>query len=76
MRLEYDSKADAAYIYLVEDIGAGGVAFTVPCDPALVDGEINLDFDHQRRLIGVEILSASRKLPPGLLASYDRKMDP
>lgn len=76
MRLEYDPKADAAYIYLVEDIGVGGVAFTVPCDPLEVDGEINLDFDDQRRLIGVEILSASLKLPPALLEADQQEPDP
>ncbi|MCP4308336.1 MAG: DUF2283 domain-containing protein [bacterium] len=76
MRIEYDPKVDAAYIYLMDDIGVGGVAFTVPCDPVAVDGEINLDFDDQRRLIGIEIMSASRKLPPGLLGAIEQDRDP
>lgn len=29
---------------------------------------INLDFDREGRLIGIEVLSASRSLPPELLA--------
>jgi uncharacterized protein YuzE len=67
MRIEYDAKVDAAYIYLVEEIGAGSVAMTYPCDPLQVNGEINLDFDAGGRLLGVEVLDASRFLPKSLL---------
>lgn len=69
MRIEYDPRVDAAYIYLVEEILAGGVALTYPCDPLQVNGEINLDFDADGRLIGVEVLDASRFLPKELLVS-------
>ncbi|MGH2750229.1 MAG: DUF2283 domain-containing protein [Actinomycetota bacterium] len=69
MRIEYDSSVDAAYIYFVDDIGAGGVATTYPCDPLQVNGEINLDFDADGRLLGVEVLDASRFLPKSLLDS-------
>ncbi len=67
MRITYDSKADAAYIYLVDEIPAGGVAKTCPCDPREVQGQINLDFDSEGRLLGIEVLDASKKLPANLL---------
>lgn len=68
MRIEYDREADAAYIQLVKDIGAGGVHKTVGCDPSEVGGMINLDFDAVGRLVGIEILDASKMLPAELLA--------
>jgi Protein of unknown function (DUF2283) len=33
VKIEYDEQIDAAYISLVDHIGAGGVAQTVPLDP-------------------------------------------
>jgi len=61
--MTYDSDADAAYVYLqpptvVEPSGA--TTLTVSAD-------INLDFDSEGRLVGVEILGASN-LHPELLA--------
>ena len=38
-----------------------------PCDPGEVDGMINLDFDGDMRLLGVEVLDARAKLPQYLL---------
>jgi len=67
MRISYDSKSDAAYIYLVDEIRPGGVARTYPCDPRVVQGEINLDFDLEGRLLGIEVLDASKRLPMSLL---------
>ena len=67
MRITYDPKADAAYIYLVDEIRPGGVARTYPCDPREVNGQINLDFDSEGRLLGIEVLDARRKLPEDLL---------
>lgn len=69
MRIEYDPSADAAYIQLVEAIGAGGVAKTYPCDPREVGGMINIDFDAAGRMIGIEVLDASKMLPPEALTS-------
>jgi uncharacterized protein YuzE len=66
MRITYDSRADAAYIYLVE-FEAGAVARTYACDPRVVNGEINLDFSADGRLLGIEILDGSRLLPNSLL---------
>ncbi|MDM8085124.1 DUF2283 domain-containing protein [Cellulomonas cellasea] len=67
MRVTFDASVDAAYIYLVDEITAGGVARTVPVDPREIDGMINLDFDAEGRLLGIEVLEASRFLSPKLL---------
>ncbi|MCP3996471.1 MAG: DUF2283 domain-containing protein [bacterium] len=68
IRVSHDAKADAVYISLRE-IGVGEVANTVPSDPQQVDGMINLDFDDEDRLVGIEILDAKSKLPRELLES-------
>lgn len=67
MRVTYDAIVDAAYIYVDKEIEAGGVAKTYPCDPLEVNGQIHLDFDHGGRLIGIEVLEASRLLPVYLM---------
>lgn len=66
MRVTYDPAANAVMIYLIA-IPPGGVAKTYPCDPSEVDGMINLDFDAEGRLLGIEILDARQKLPSGFL---------
>ena len=72
MRITYDQEADAAYIYLVP-IEAGGVAQTYSCDPSQVNGMINLDFDREGRLLGIEVLDASQKLPQALLERVQQR---
>jgi len=67
MRVTYDRSVDAVYIYFVPTIDPGGVKTTYSCDPSEVNGEINLDFDSSGRLIGIEILDASHKLPERFL---------
>jgi uncharacterized protein YuzE len=47
-----DHTANAAYIYLAGPIDVGGVANTVEGAPC-----INLDFDSEGRLLGIELLS-------------------
>lgn len=75
MKITYDQEADAAYIYLKSDAEKVGawVSKTYPCDPEEVGGMINLDFDAEGRLGGVEILDASKKLPKDILDLADRK---
>jgi len=58
MRMSYDKEADAAYIYLKDKILAGEVAKTVS-----LDENVNFDYDKRKKLIGIEILSASKVLP-------------
>ena len=67
VKITFDPKVDAAYIYLVDEFPAGGVAMTCPCDPRQVHGEINLDFDSGGRLLGIEILDATKTLSAELL---------
>ena len=65
-RVEYDAEANAAYIYLVEEILRGGVARTVSVDPR--EGMmVNLDLDSAGRIIGIEVLGARSLLSPDLL---------
>lgn len=60
MKIEHDTVADTAYVDLTADgIKAGGVARTLQAN-----ADINLDFDKEGRLIGVELLEASKLLPP------------
>jgi uncharacterized protein YuzE len=68
--ITYDPEVDAAYVYLAGPIRAGGVTRTV-----VATDDINLDFDGEGRLLGIEILGRSllhpltlaRAVPPGSL---------
>ena len=63
VRVRYDAEANAAYIYLRSPLVATPyVAETVP-----VDSSINLDFDDDGRLVGVEVLPARTLLRPEVL---------
>jgi uncharacterized protein YuzE len=67
MRVEYDQDVDAAYIYFVDDIPAPAVARTISIDPQAINGMVNLDLDDRGRIVGLEVLDASKLLPPELL---------
>ena len=67
MKIKYDPIVDAAYITLADDESPSSFGFTYACDPIEVDGQIHLDFDVSGLLTGIEILQASKKLPPHLL---------
>ena len=67
MKITYDKRADAAYIYLENRIDAGGISRAYNCDPFEAQAEINLHFDSSDRLVGIEILDASKLLPKNLL---------
>ena len=71
MRLTFDRAANAAYIYLVA-IGHGDVEKTESVTPAHNRGTYNLDFNKNGRLIGIEILNATRVLPSEVLAQAER----
>ena len=58
VRVTLDDEANAAYIYLVDEIARGGVAPTVTLDhPAAM---INLDLDPEGRVLGA---GAARPVP-------------
>lgn len=54
MRITYDAEADAAYIYLTDEVKEP--------ETRQVDEDINLDVDIANRLIGIEVLDASKRL--------------
>jgi len=64
MKLEYEKEDDVAYIYLEYPIESGAVKKTI----ALND-EIILDFDENEKLLGVEILNASKHLKKQILTT-------
>jgi uncharacterized protein YuzE len=71
LRVTFDRSADCAFIYLRE-IEAGGVATAcnVECDEAMGDVVVNLD--REGRIIGIEIIGATRGLPAAVLESAER----
>ena len=58
MKVEFDKKTDAAYIYMKNNIRKGEVDRTIR-----VNEDIHLDFDKKHRLLGIEILRATKNLP-------------
>ncbi len=68
MRIVYYEEQDAAYIELHE-VEKGGVARTEYMPPDYIE----LDFDHEGRLVGIGFDgAASKRLPPELLAEAER----
>jgi len=57
MKFEYDKDVDAAYIYLEYPIKKGQVKDTIELDEDIV-----VDFDKNGKLLGMEILDASKHL--------------
>lgn len=57
MKFEYDKDVDAAYIYLEDSITEGQAEKTIELGDNII-----LDFDKNGKLLGVEILSASKVL--------------
>jgi uncharacterized protein YuzE len=67
MKISYDASVDAAYINLDEYGATTSFGYSYECDPSLVRGQIQLNFDDSGRLIGIEVLQASKKMPAYLL---------
>jgi uncharacterized protein YuzE len=67
VRVTYDGYA--AYIYLVP-IGDGEVATTVVGDEEA--GSVNLDFNRQGHLVGIEVLNARESLPTEVIDQAER----
>lgn len=55
MKLEYDKDVDAAYIYIEYPIKEGEAKKTIELNENII-----LDFDAKGKLLGVEILNASK----------------
>ena len=57
MKIEYDKEVDAAYIYLKTTIKDGEVKETIELNDNIV-----LDLEEKGKIIGIEILEASKVL--------------
>ncbi len=72
VRVTFDTEADAAFIYLAEEPKLGWrLGQTVPV-VAESGAMVNLDFDDEGRLIGVEVLGASNTLPTALVQRFTK----
>ena len=71
MRISYDPDADTAYIRFGDTTGAAQRSTTQGASPPGVDAFIALDWDGER-LIGIEILDASARLPTEVLEQADQ----
>lgn len=70
MKITYDAEADAAYITIVERIGAGDAVQQVSfIDTPNGESQVNLDFDSAGKLLGMEVLVASKALAREILAA-------
>jgi uncharacterized protein YuzE len=67
----YDPEVDAAYVYLRDPEVRKGTVTSLPVEGA--PGMIVLDFDTDGCLFGVEVLDASKLLPPELLETAQRR---
>ena len=70
MRITYDADTDDAYVHLTsEDLSLG--RDSVPCDPPEgISGFVVLDWKNGK-IVGLEVLNASRLLHADLLAEAD-----
>ena len=71
MRITFDRGANAAYIYLAGSQDGSAVE-TYQVEKPHLRGMINLDFDKTGRLIGVEVINATKLLPHSLLETAER----
>jgi len=73
MKIIYDNKTDIAYIDLGGKSVPEDVNLTYTCDAQQINGLINLEFSFDGRLLGLEILDATNKLPSDLLKRAEAK---
>jgi uncharacterized protein YuzE len=64
LRMTYDEEADAAFIYLSDPIERGDEASSSILNKHLDQAAVVASFDKEDRLIGIELLGASRILRP------------
>ena len=61
-RVTFSPRANAAYIYIADEVAHGDAVSQVTCGADVV-----LDYDESGKLLGIEILAATRLLSPKLL---------
>lgn len=69
MRIAYDEKSNAAYVYLAEDSRLEDAR-----TQEIVSRDVALDFDAQGKPLGIEILSARSTLRKAVLREVARRM--
>ena len=76
--MTYDSEADAAFIYLVDEIEPGEIAgeYSVVPDTAGENASLIIQRDTRKRVLGIEILGASRLLKPETIAAAEDITEP
>jgi uncharacterized protein YuzE len=72
VRVTVDVVANAATIYVMDPIMPGTVVSSHVCDLDVEDCAVVLDLDASGRLVSIEILGASKLLPPEGLANAER----
>jgi uncharacterized protein YuzE len=65
MRIVLDKESNAVYIYLSNS--KQFVTKTYLCNPQEINGMINLDFNQEGKLVGIEIMDALSKLLPEVI---------
>jgi uncharacterized protein YuzE len=68
MKVTFDAASDAAFVVLGDAIPPGGAPRSQICDLEIENTAVILLFSPDDRLVGLEILGASRVLPPQVLA--------
>lgn len=68
MRATYDPQADAVFVYLAE-IGPGDPASSSLLNSEMENAAVIAVFNQADHLVGIEVLGASRVLPPEFLAT-------
>lgn len=70
MKIRYDDSVDAAYISFADPEEVSTFGFACACDSEEIGGQIHLNFDVSGRLMGLEILQASKRLPRNMLGNF------
>jgi uncharacterized protein YuzE len=60
--MTHDADANAAYIYMVDEIAPGEISHSRVADIPMDNAAISVDFDAEGRVLGIELLGASRAL--------------
>lgn len=67
MRLTYDLESDAAFVYLVDVIPPGSAPRSHMCDVEFDQAAVVMLFSPEDKLVGLEVVGASRVLPREVL---------
>ena len=72
MKVTWDKSTDVGYIQPKAAAAGGMTAMSIPLDeleanaPGTQIGRLTVDFDEERRLVGIEVFGARRALHPSL----------